>query len=130
MKPEVSLGVGLATAAIVGAVYVNATPSLVDSRVAKPNDPDLEAARKTAAWTSAGVVAGISLLSKDATVFILGGAMVITLDWWYRHANQVDPNTGKASTSAAMAAMAVPTQQSDPGQYGYAGDMAGVSLGF
>lgn len=129
MKPEISLGVGLATAAIVGAVYVNATPSLTDARVAPPGNGDLEAARKMAAWTSAGTVAGISLLAKDPTVFILGGAMVIVLDWWYRHANEVDPSTGKASVGARIAASTAPTQSTDPGAYGYAGD-AGVSLGF
>lgn len=130
MKPEVSLGVGLATAAIVGAVYVNATPSLVDARVAKPQDVDLEASRKMAAWTSAGVVAGISLLAKDPTVFILGGAMVITLDWWYRHANEVNPSTGKATAGSAIAAAQsqAQTQQTAPDAYGYAD--AGVSLGF
>lgn len=123
LKPEVSLGVGLATAAIVGAVYFNATPTLAEVRVGRPGDEDLEAARKVAAWTSAGVVAAISLLSKDSTVFVLGAGMTVALDWWYRHANAVDPRSGKATVAASLAAVNTPTQQSDPNGYGYNDDL-------
>lgn len=99
-KPEVSIGVGLATAALVYSIYSNATPTLADIRAAEPGNQDIEATRKAAAWTAAGVVAAVSLISKDATVFSLGGAMVIALDWLHRHGNEVDPRTGKAATSA------------------------------
>lgn len=88
---EVSLGVGLATAALVWGVYNSALPSIVDARVAPPADADLEAAERTATWTSTAVVAGVSLLSKDATVFVLGGTMVVVLAWWHRHANAHNP---------------------------------------
>jgi hypothetical protein len=98
LKPEVSLSVGLSTAALVYAVYSNATPPIADIRVAKPNDVDIESSRKLAAWTSAGVVGGISLIAKDPTVFILGGTMVVILDWWHRHANMVNPITHTATS--------------------------------
>jgi hypothetical protein len=45
---------------------------------------------------AAATVAGISLLSKDATVFILGGAMVIALDWVSRVNNFTNPVPGSA----------------------------------
>lgn len=101
LKPEVSLGVGLATATVVYGVYTQATPTIADIRTAKPGDDNIEASRKTAAWTAAVLVAAISLLAKDPTVFVVGGGMVIGMDWWTRHANQVDPATGKASTAPA-----------------------------
>jgi hypothetical protein len=101
LKPEVSLGVGLATAAVVWAVYSNATPNITDVRAAPPSDPHVDSSRKLASWTAAGVVAGISLLAKDPTVFILGGSMVVVLDWWHRHANEVNPDTGRATLPAA-----------------------------
>lgn len=128
MKPEISIGVGLAVAAIVGAVYVNATPSLVDARVAPAGNEDLEAGRKVAAWTSAGVVGGVSLLAKDPTVFILGGAMVITLDWWYRHAGNVDPRVSRATARAALENVGPDTQQSSPESYGYADSDVNLSF--
>lgn len=96
LKPEVSLGVGLATAAVVYSVYQNATPTIADIRTGPPQDDHIDSSRKMAAWTAAGVVGGISLIARDATVFIIGGAMVVALDWWTRHANAVNPDTGKA----------------------------------
>lgn len=91
LKPEVSLGVGLATAAVVYGVYSTGMPSIADTRVADTGNADIAAAEKSAAWMSAAVVGGISLIAKDPTVFILGGAMIVGLSWWYKHANAVNP---------------------------------------
>jgi hypothetical protein len=96
LKPEVSITTGLATAALVWTIYNRALPADVDMRVAQPNDQDVEASRRKAAYTAAAVVAGISLVAKDATVFILGGSMVVAVDWWARHSNAVNPELGKA----------------------------------
>lgn len=91
LKPSESIMVAAAVMAVVGGIYVNAAPSVADIRVGSAQDPDVESTRKLAAWTSAAVVAGISLISKDSNIFVTGGAMVIGLDWWLRHANEVDP---------------------------------------
>lgn len=96
MRPEVSLPVALATGTIVYAIYGAALPPMVDVRASAENNPDVDAAERTAAWTSAAVVAGISLISSDVNVFIVGSAMVIGLSWWHRHANMVVPELGKA----------------------------------
>lgn len=116
MKSDTSIIAGLSVAALVYAVYSNATPSVADIRVAKPHDPDIEASRKLAAWTSAGIVAGVSLIAKDGTIFVMGGVMVIALDWWHRHANEVNPMLARAT---APNAIPVETQESDPNAYGY-----------
>lgn len=96
LKPEVSLTVGLATAAMVYGVYMNALPPVIDIRSTNQSDPQVASTEKTAAWTSAAVVAGVSLIAKDPTVFVLGGSMVVALAWWYRHANEVNPEFGVA----------------------------------
>ncbi len=125
LKPEASIGVGLATAALVYSVYSNATPSITEIRAAKPGDTDVEASRKLAAWTAAGVVAAVSLIAKDGTVFVLGGGMVIAVDWWHRHANQVNPTVGKASVMYNQnGTLPVETQESAPEAYGYADDVS------
>jgi hypothetical protein len=97
LKPEASLSVGLATAALVYATYNGALPSVADVRVAKPNNADVNSSRRLAAFTSAGVVGAVSLMAKDPTVFVIGGAMVIALDWWHRYADQVNPAIGKVA---------------------------------
>lgn len=95
LKPEVSLGVGLATATVVYGIYMNALPPVVDLRATPENDDQVASTEKAAAWTAASVVAGISLIAKDLTVFIIGGGMVIALSWWNKHANAVMPEFGK-----------------------------------
>jgi|SRR5688572_6248644 len=123
MKAETSVVAGLSVAALVYAIYSNATPSIADIRVAKPRDADIEAARKLAAWTSAGVVAGVSLIAKDGTIFVLGGAMIIALDWWHRHANEVTPLTGRAT---APDMVPVETEMNSESDYGYDGNLVTV----
>jgi hypothetical protein len=105
LKREVSLGVGLATAALVWGVYNTALPSIADVRVGAPGDRDIAASERTATWTAAAAVAGISLLAKDPTVFVLGGSMVVALAWWHRHSNQYNPSTGGAFTPSSADVM-------------------------
>jgi hypothetical protein len=94
LKPDVSLTVSLATGAVVWAIYNNALPTLPDIRVGKPNDPEIDGPRRAATYTAAGVVAAISLLAKDPTIFVIGGGMVIAGDWLIRHANNRNPMVG------------------------------------
>lgn len=97
LKAETSLTVGLATAAVVYSVYSNALPTVADIRVGDANDDHIARAEQLAAWTAAGVVAGVALIAKDPTVFVMGGTMVVALAWWHRHANAVDPISGLAA---------------------------------
>jgi hypothetical protein len=113
LKPEISVPTAAALGALVYGVYTQATPTIADMRVAKPNDTNIESARKGAAWTAAGIVAAISLITKDPTVFVVGGGMVIVMDWWTRHANAVDPATGKAATAMASPMAPSPVDGAD-----------------
>lgn len=117
--PEVSLGMGLATATVVYGIYQGALPNVADVRSLDAHNKDVESAERLAAWTAAGVVAGISLLAKDATVFILGGSMVVAMSWWHRHADAVVPAAGKATTGGSAMPGATPrvTQSEAPDLY-------------
>lgn len=93
--PEGSITLGLATAALVYGVYINSTSSIDVIHATEANDMNVEAGRKKAAWFSAAIVSGVALITKDKTIFVLGGLMLIALDWHTRHANAVSPTTGK-----------------------------------
>jgi hypothetical protein len=99
LKPDVSLGVALATATVVYGIHQNLTPPIADVRSLEKNNADIGASERAATWTSAAVVAGISLLAKDPTVFIVGGTMVVVMSWITKHADQVDTVTKRASTA-------------------------------
>lgn len=102
LKPDVSLPIALATAAVVFGVYMHFLPPVADVRAAQPNNKNMNSTRREATVTSAAVVAGISLLTKDPTIFIVGGAMVVALDFAHRHANVSHPVTGQLVPSPSV----------------------------
>lgn len=120
LKPEGSLVASLATITAVYAIYQYGVPSIADVRTAAPGNGDIDSAERSAAWMAAGVVAGVSLLAKDPTIFILGGATIIGLSWWTRHANMVNPEIGKAVADFGRPSSAVDAQaNADATDYSY-----------
>lgn len=120
LKPEGSLVASLATMTAVYAIYQFGVPSVADIRTAEPHNGDIDASERSAAWMAAGVVAGVSLIAKDPTIFILGGATVIGISWWTRHANMVNPETGKAVADFARPTSVVDAQaEADATDYSY-----------
>ena len=94
-KPEGSVLAGVAVAALVYGTYSQAVPNAAVMHATQPHDTNIEAGRKKAAWTSAAVVGGVSLIARDPTIFVLGGLVLIALDFHARHANATSPDTGE-----------------------------------
>lgn len=98
---EASVGTGLAVGGIAFTVFNMSLPPLTDVRAADPENGDVFRAERTATWVAAAIVTGVALMTKDATVFILGGSTVVALAWLYRHANEVSPTSGMATPDNA-----------------------------
>src|SRR4051812_19079373 len=96
LKPEASIGTSLAVCAVVYAIHSNFTPSVADMQALPSGNVDVDAAERKATWLSAGVVAGVSLLAKDPTIFVLGSAATIALAWFSRHATWTESKAGPA----------------------------------
>ena len=92
LKPEISVGAGLAVGTLVYAMYDNATPPLADVRSITENNADIDKSERATSWMAAGVVAGVSLIARDPVIFMVGGVMVIGMAWMTRHANAVNPD--------------------------------------
>lgn len=99
LKPDASVMVGVSTAALVGFVYSYGIPNLATIGATQAQDLNIESGRKKAAWTGAVVVAGLSLLTRDKTVFVIGGVTLIALDFHARHANATPPTSTSAIAS-------------------------------
>lgn len=99
LKPDQSVIAGLATAAVAYAAYQNDLPTLAECRTSDAGDPDLDSAERSATIKAAGLVGLVSLLTKDPTIFMIGGAVVIALAWSHRHANYIDPMTGRVAAA-------------------------------
>ena len=110
LPDDTSVAVGLATGGIAFTVFNMSLPPLTDVRAADPENGDVFAAERTATWVAAGIVTGIALMTSDATVFIIGGSVVVALAWLYRHANEVNPVSGTASADIDVGALTAEPQ--------------------
>lgn len=93
MAPEGSVIAGVATAALVYSIYAGFGPTVADKRVSSPGDLDLDSSERQATMLSAAVVSGVSLIARDPTIFVIGGATLVVLAWTHRTANYYDPVT-------------------------------------
>lgn len=95
LKPDSSVMTGLAEAAAVYVIYQSMLPNHADIRSAPPHNTDVESARKAAAWKSAAVLGFIFLLTQDLNSFLIGGLALAGIDYSVKHANGINPSTGK-----------------------------------
>jgi len=102
LRPEISVPAAIATATVVYAIQGRSLPPQIEMR-ANPEvgDEMVESTRKQNAWMAAATVAGISLIARDPVIFIVGGAMVVALDWMTRINNYTSPLTNKVDRGAA-----------------------------
>lgn len=94
LTPDTSVLVGLANASLVLAIYNQALPKAAAVRTADPHDTDIEAARKGAAWTSAGALGFMFLLTRDRNSLLIGGLVLAGVDMLVKHSNGMNPMTG------------------------------------
>lgn len=88
--------VGLGEGAVVIAVYQHMLPNAASIRVSTtPHDNDIESARRAAAWTSAGVIGFLFLLTRDKNAALIGGLTLAGIDYMIKHSNGFNPATGK-----------------------------------
>lgn len=97
LKPEISLGASLAVMALDFGIYQVHMPNMADVKASNPHNSAIDSGRKGATWTAIGACGALSLLAKDANIFIFGAGFAVVLDWYYRHANAVHPQTGQVT---------------------------------
>jgi len=123
LKPETSVMVGVSTAALVGFVYQFGIPNMATVGATAAQDHNIEQGRKRAAWTAGAAVALLALLTKDKTVFVIGGVAVIALDMHARHANATPPDASRVISNAdyrpAADESARQVEVDDAESYGY-----------
>lgn len=90
--------VGAVTALGVYAIYNQGMPNITDLRSVAPHNEDAEKARKHSALVSAALIGGVFLVARDINSYIISGIALIAIDSAYKHANAVNPGTGKVAT--------------------------------
>jgi hypothetical protein len=113
LKPNEQIIVSAATATAVFAIFQLNAPNLADVKASAPGggaSANTHASVKIAVWTSAAFVAGLGLLAKDTSIYIVGGLVTVVEGWKFYHANATDTKTGKVvAPGAATSGQASPT---------------------
>lgn len=95
LKPEVSVMAGLATLGVVVGIHQTAKPTQMDLTALPAGSPDMDQANRVATWISVVAVSGISLLARDAGIFLIGSAGVIGMKLWSDHSIQAESVLGR-----------------------------------
>lgn len=125
LKPDQSVMVGIASMAVVYGLYQVSVPNMTEVHGAKPHNASVASSQRKAMWGSAATVGALFLLTKDATVFTLGGLMFLYEEWSYRHANSVHPMSGQvqplgpSSRDSMDMGYETPDSTQDANPYGY-----------
>jgi hypothetical protein len=95
---------GLATGVMVAIVDVliwrHYVPNVCDVRTATPYNTDVEAAERSALTVGAAFTIVAALFARSVEVFTIGGLVLVALDFSTKHANAVNPDTGKMAAAA------------------------------
>jgi hypothetical protein len=102
LQPDSATMVGLLTAAGVYLIYSNSLPTMADIRLGPPNDNDVEATRKSAAWKSAVLIGLVFLVARDLNSYIISGGALVGIDYMYKHHNAIEPSTGRLDGGTPM----------------------------
>jgi hypothetical protein len=100
LKPNEEIQVAALSAAVVYGVFQLDAPNLSDVKASPAGNKNTHGSVKTAAWTATAVTAGLAILAKSPTIFIVGACMTIAESWKYFHANATNPATGKVDAQA------------------------------
>lgn len=99
LKPESSVTTGVLEAIGIYLIYNHSLPGLHDVKSAPQHDDTLESTRRTAGIESAVLLGAVFALTRDFNALIIGGVSLLAVDSMYKHANAVNPGTGKADMS-------------------------------
>lgn len=104
LKPEGSVMAGIATVAAVYGVYQLEIGTVAQAAVTDANHPIMESSRRKAGYTSIVLVAGLSLITKDANIAILGFGTIMAMELAYRHGIMAHPESGKMVNPSPVSA--------------------------
>jgi hypothetical protein len=94
LTPSQSVGIGIGIGAVDLLVFEKHLPAMADVRTADPQDTDIDSSRRAATLTCIAINGLVSVMTRDWTVFLIGGAVTVAMSWGFAHANTVHPATG------------------------------------
>jgi hypothetical protein len=103
LKPEGSVMASLATVGVVFAAYQLSIGDVSNAYASDANHPALASSRKKAGYTALALVSGLTLITRDGNVAVLGFGAIVAMEVHYRHAIMSSPETGRIQAPGATA---------------------------
>ena len=100
----ISVGVGIADVLI----FQHFVPSVADIRVADKFNKDIERAEIEGLAVATAFTVLVACMTGALEPFIVGGAIIVGLDFASKHANAVDPATGKMASQESTESTSYP----------------------
>lgn len=95
LKPEGSIVSGVAVAGAVWAIYNMNIGAASTAAASDANHGALETSRKKAGYMAFVFVSGVTLVTRDANIGLLGFGSIVAMELNYRQAIMAHPVTGK-----------------------------------
>lgn len=90
------------------AIFQHFTPPITDIKEAAPFNKTLEGSERTALLVATGFTLLTAGVMKSAEIFVVGGAVIIGLDFAIKHANAHNPATGSLETADGATSYPMP----------------------
>jgi hypothetical protein len=95
MAMKGSITAGILVGAVDVLIFQHFVPTHADVRRADAYNNDLESAERKALYIATVFTLLVAGLARSAEVFAIGGLTIVGIDFTLKHANAVNPQTGK-----------------------------------
>jgi len=76
-------------------IFLHYMPPVTDVRAAEPFNASVESSERTALLATTAFTLLIAGFGRSLETFMVGGAVIVGVDFAYKHANAVNPGTNK-----------------------------------
>lgn len=83
-------------------VFLHFLPPVADVKAAPPFNNDIETSERTALLATTAFTLLVAGFARSVETFMIGGAVIVGVDFAYKHANAVLPGTSKMVPPAAQ----------------------------
>jgi hypothetical protein len=106
---ELGVMVGLVNTVI----FLHFLPPVADVKAAQPFNQNIETSERTALLATTAFTLVVAGFAKSLETFMIGGAVIVGVDFAFKHANAVNPATNKM-VPAGQAGLNMPNVHSLP----------------
>lgn len=108
MPAQNELTIGILTGIADALIWRHFVPNVADIRTAQPYNNDIEKAERTALLVGTGFTLVVAGFARSAKVFAIGGLVLVGIDFAMKHANAVNPNSGKMEAASSQESTSYP----------------------